>query len=134
MGHHNNSLSLQQWGQCIAEGDNTVSVGDITPIEAMFLEWICEKPTAGIQDMCTATGHTQGDPNCWCPKGSTECACGHAMQINNPTMNNIGCYYMYKVAEADKTDHAVNDVQKGKELGSPGNMAPGLLTCDFAQL
>ena len=133
MGHH---LFNGSNGQCIAEGNNTKSVGDITPIEAMFLMWICERPNAAIQDMCTATGNTNGDPNCYCDleadeKDGIECGCGHAMIIMDPGTNSLGCYFMNAVAEADKTDNAVNAVEQAQELGTEGNSAPGMLTCDF---
>lgn len=127
MGHH---LFNGTNGQCIAEGDNTASVGDLTPIEAMFLMWICEKPSPSIQDMCTATGNTGGNSTCYCADIDTGCTCGHAMIIQDTGMNSIGCYYMYKVAEG-KTDNAVNALETAQELGSPNNGAPGLLTCDF---
>ena len=128
MGHH---LFNGSNGQCIAEGDNTQSVGDLTPIEAMFLSWICEKPSSAIQDMCTATGNTKGDANCYCANIEQDCACGHAMIIQDVGLNSIGCYYMDKVAEADKTDNAVNALETAQELGTPDNAAPGMLTCDF---
>lgn len=127
MGHH---LFNGSNGQCIAEGDNTQSTGDLTPIETMFLEWICEKPNAAIQDMCTATGNTKGDPNCYCADIDNGCACGHAMIIQDVGLNSIGCYYMYKVATG-KTDNAVNALELAQELGTQDNGAPGMLTCDF---
>lgn len=127
MGHH---MFNGTNGQCIAEGDNAVSSGDLTPIEIMFLEWVCEKPNAAIQDMCTATNNTSGDPNCYCADIDKGCSCGHAMIIQDTGLNSIGCYYMYKVAEG-KTDHAVNALELAQELGTPGNAAPGMLTCDF---
>ncbi|CAD6592859.1 MAG: hypothetical protein ASARMPREDX12_006532 [Alectoria sarmentosa] len=127
MGHH---LFNGTNGQCIAEGDNTQSTGELTPIESMFLMWICEKPNSAIQDMCTATGNTNGDPNCYCANIEDNCTCGHAMIIQDAGMNSIGCYYMDKVATG-KTDNAVNAVELAQELGTPGNAAPGMLTCDF---
>lgn len=127
MGHHDFNGTN---GQCIAEGDNTQSKGDLTPIEVMFLEWICEKPNAAIQDMCTASGNTKGDPNCYCADIMKNCACGHAMIIQDVGMNSIGCYYMDKVATG-KTDNAVNAIELADELGTPNNAAPGMLTCDF---
>lgn len=129
-GHH---LFNGSDGQCIAEGNNTESVGDLTPIEAMFLMWICERPNAAIQDMCTAINSTGGDADCWCDLSTDpSCPCGHAMIIIDPGTNSLGCYFMDAVAAADKADNAVNDVEKAKELGSPGNGAPGMLTCDFS--
>lgn len=127
MGHH---MFNGTNGQCIAEGDNAKSTGDLTPIEVMFLEWICEKPNAAIQDMCTATGNTNGVPNCYCADIMDNCSCGHAMIIQNTGLGSIGCYYMYKVATG-KTDNAVNAVELAQELGTEGNSAPGMLTCDF---
>ena len=127
MGHH---LFNGSNGQCIAEGDNAVSSGDLTPIEIMFLEWICEKPNAAIQDMCTATNNTSGDPNCYCANIEDNCSCGHAMIIQNTGLNSIGCYYMYKVATG-KTDNAVNAIELAQELGAGDNGAKGMLTCDF---
>ena len=127
MGHH---LFNGSNGQCIAEGDNTKSVGDLTPIETMFLMWICEKPNTAIQEMCTAIKSTTGDPNCYCADIEDDCTCGHAMIIQDTGLNSIGCYYI-KAAEADKTDNAVNALETAQELGSPNNGAPGMLTCDF---
>lgn len=129
MGHH---LFNGSNGQCIAEGDNTKSKGDLTPIETMFLMWICEKPSSGIQDMCATIGSTNGDPNCNCANIEESCSCGHAMIIQDTGMNSIGCYFMNAVAEG-KTDNAVNDLEKAQELGTPGNSAPGMLTCDFTK-
>ena len=128
MGHHRfNGTNAQ----CIAEGDNTQSKGDLTPIEIMFLEWICEKPSSTIQDMCTAAGRTGGDPNCYCADINKGCTCGHAMIIEDTGLNSIGCYFMNKVATG-KTDNAVNAIELSQELGTPNNMAPGMLTCDFS--
>ncbi len=81
--------------------------------------------------MCTATGNTKGDPNCYCSNIEDNCSCGHAMIIQDTGLNSIGCYFMNKVAEADKADNAVNDLEKAQELGTEGNSAPGMLTCDF---
>lgn len=127
MGHH---LFNGSNGQCIAEGDNAQSSGDLTPIEIMFLEWICEKPSPAIQSLCTATNNTSGDPNCNCDDVNKACNCGHAMIIQDTGMNNIGCYYMYKVATG-KTDNAVNAAEQAQELGAGDNGAKGMLTCDF---
>ncbi|CAF9939710.1 hypothetical protein IMSHALPRED_001606 [Imshaugia aleurites] len=126
MGHH---LFNGTNGQCIAEGDNAVSTGDLTPIEAMFLMWICEKPNPVIQADCVAINSTAGDPDCYCADIDDGCACGHAMIIQNTGLNSIGCYYMYK--DAEKADNAVNALELAQELGSPDNGAPGMLTCDF---
>ena len=127
MGHH---LFSGSNGQCIAEGDNTQSKGDLTPIETMFLMWICEKPSSSIQSMCEAIGSTGGDPNCYCGNIEQSCSCGHAMIIQDSGMNSIGCYFMNALASG-KTDNAVNDLEKAQELGTSGNSAPGMLTCDF---
>ena len=127
MGHH---LFSGSNGQCIAEGDNTQSKGDLTPIETMFLMWICEKPSAGIQDMCTAVGQTGGDPNCECADIEKSCSCGHAIIIENSGMNSIGCYFL-NASQDHKLDNAVNDLETAQELGTKDNAAPGMLTCDF---
>ena len=127
MGHH---LFAGSNGQCIAEGDNTKSNGDLTPIETMFLMWICEKPSSAIDSMCAAIGSTNGDPNCSCPDPKQPCNCGHALIIQDMGMNSIGCYFMNALASG-KTDNAVNDLEKAQELGTQGNSAPGMLTCDF---
>lgn len=129
MGHH---MFNGTNGQCIAEGDNTASVGDLTPVEAMFLMWLCEKPSASIESMCTATGNTGGNSTCYCADIEDDCSCGHAMIIQDLGLNSIGCYYMYKVAEG-KTDAAVNALETAQELGSADNDAPGLFTCDFTK-
>lgn len=130
MGHYIAKGSVTN-GQCIAEGDNTKSTGDLTPIETMFLMWICEKPTAAITSMCAAINSPNGNPNCDCSIPEQEATCGHACIIENKDWNSIGCYFMNAVAEG-KTDNAVNDLEKAQELGTPGNQAPGLLTCDFS--
>ena len=127
MGHH---LFSGSNGQCIAEGDNTKSKGDLTPIETMFLMWICEKPSAGIQDMCATIGSTDGDPNCECADIEKSCSCGHAIIIEDKGMNSIGCYFLNSSPD-HKLDNAVNDAERAQELGTQGNSAPGMLTCDF---
>ena len=127
MGHH---LFDGSNGQCIAEGNNTQSNGDLTPIEVMFLMWICEKPSDAISSMCTTIGSTGGDPNCACPDPKQPCSCGHALIIQDTGMNSIGCYFLNAVAES-KTDNAFNAAEQAQELGTKGNSAPGMLTCDF---
>ena len=53
------------------------------------------------------------------------------MIIEDTGLNSIGCYFMNKVATG-KTDNAVNAIELSHELGTPNNMAPGMLTCDFS--
>ena len=80
--------------------------------------------------MCATIGSTGGDPNCECADIEKSCSCGHAIIIEDTGMNSIGCYFL-NASPDHKLDNAVNDQEKAKELGTQGNSAPGMLTCDF---
>ncbi|MCJ1273959.1 hypothetical protein MMC21_001752 [Puttea exsequens] len=76
--------------QCIAQGDDTTTSGDLTPFDLVYLGWLCEIPQDNLGDMCDkmkAATHMQmnyQDP-------------GHANILRSTSYKTIGCNYKTSV-------------------------------------
>lgn len=101
MKHELNAGSL---AQCIAEGHDSTTAGDLSPFDLIYLAWLCEIPEPNLGTMCatmkTATGmsdHTS-DPS-------------HAKILRTASYTKMGCNFL----------ESTNKASYG-----------GLWTCDFA--
>lgn len=103
MNHHLNPGSSSQ---CIASGNDGSVTLDLTPFEHAYLMWLCEMPTAGIQQACDRLPKPGKNPG-------KNPGTGHA-QIIQGSVSKIGCYYMDAIIQKD-----------------PNNKG-GLWNCDFA--